>query len=82
MSRQPLTKRDRLRVQALRADAWIQMKEPARAVELMTQRESWLNRQRDIEMNREQTLAGLKVSNRQALRESADLHRPRTFEAG
>ena len=31
MSRQPLSQRDRLRVEALRADAWIQRQDPARA---------------------------------------------------
>ena len=38
MSRESLSERHRLRVEALRADAWIQKGDPARAVELMMQR--------------------------------------------
>ena len=48
MSRQSLAQRDRLRVEALRADAWIQKQDPTRAVELMMQRESWLDDRRGI----------------------------------
>ncbi len=46
LSRRLLSRRDRLRVEALRADAWIQQQDPARAVELMTQRESWVEDRR------------------------------------
>jgi len=71
MSRQPLTLRDRLRVEALRADAWIQKQDPARAVELMKQRESWLDESREIERNRNRLWQGLLVSNPQILRAAA-----------
>ncbi len=53
MSRQPLTERHRLRVDELRADAWIQKGDPARAVELMMHREVWLRDRRSVEQNRE-----------------------------
>ena len=73
MSRQSLTMRDRLRVEALRADAWIQKQDPTRAVELMTQRETWLNTSREIEQNRNRLWQGLLFSNPQVLREAAQL---------
>lgn len=71
MSRQSLALRDRLRVEALRADAWIQKQDPARAVELMTQRETWLNSGREIEQNRNRLWQGLMFSNPQVLRDAA-----------
>lgn len=70
-SRQSLTMRDRLRIEALRADAWVQKGDPARAVELMTQRESWLDRSRDIERNRSRLWQGLLFSDPQVLRAAA-----------
>ena len=73
MSRESLTQNHRLRVEALRADAWIQKGDPARAVELMTQRESWLTGRRSIEQNRWRLWQGLLVSEPQALRASAEL---------
>ena len=73
MSRESLTRNSRLRVEALRADAWIQKRDPARAVELMTQRESWLTGRRNIEQNRWRLWQGLLVSEPQALRAAADL---------
>ena len=73
MSRRSLSLRDRLRVEALRADAWIQKQDPARAVELMTQRETWLDSARDIERNRNRLWQGLLFSNPQVLREAAQL---------
>jgi uncharacterized protein len=72
MSRESLSERHRLRVEALRADAWIQKGDPARAVELMTQREIWLRDRRSIEQNRWRLWQGLLVSNPQLLRSSAD----------
>ena len=72
MSRGPLTRRDRLRVEALRADAWIQKQDPARAVELMTQRETWLSDRRGIEQNRSRLWQGLLVSSPTVLRGAAD----------
>jgi len=73
MSRRSLSLRDRLRVEALRADAWIQKQDPARAVELMRQRESWLDGSREIERNRNRLWQGLLFSNPQVLREAAQL---------
>ena len=72
MSRESLTERHRLRVEALRADAWIQKGDPARAVELMTQREIWLRDRRNIEQNRKRLWQGLLVSDPQLLREGAE----------
>jgi len=71
MSRQALSLRDRLRVEALRADAWIQKQDPARAVELMSRRETWLSSSREIEGNRNRLWQGLLFSNPQVLREAA-----------
>ena len=73
MSRESITQDHRLRVEALRADAWIQKRDPARAVELMTQRESWLTDRRSIEQNRWRLWQGLLVSEPQVLREGANL---------
>ncbi len=72
MSLEPLPRRDRLRVEALRADAWIQKQDPARAVELMTQRETWLDDRRSVEQNRWRLWQGLIVSDPQVLRASAE----------
>jgi len=72
LSRQSLSQRDRLRVEVLRADAWIQKQDPERAVELMTQRESWLNNRRDVERNRERLWQGLLVSSPTVLRSAAE----------
>ena len=73
MSRRSLSLRDRLRVEELRADAWIQKQDPARAVELMRQRETWLDSPRDIERNRNRLWQGLLFSNPQVLRKAAQL---------
>ncbi|MDJ0904386.1 MAG: penicillin-binding protein activator [Woeseiaceae bacterium] len=73
MSRQPLSERQRLRVEALRADAWIQKGDPARAIELMTQREMWLRDRRSIERNRQRLWQGLLASEPQQLRAAAEL---------
>jgi outer membrane PBP1 activator LpoA protein len=72
MSRQSLSERHRLRVDELRADAWIQKGDPARAVELMTHREIWLSDPADIKQNRERLWQGLLLSNPQVLRQSAE----------
>jgi outer membrane PBP1 activator LpoA protein len=71
MSRESLTEQRRLRVEALRADAWIQKGDPARAVELMMQREIWLRDRRSIEQNRMRLWQGLLVSDPRLLREGA-----------
>jgi outer membrane PBP1 activator LpoA protein len=73
LSRQSLSLRDRLRVEALRADTWIQKQDPTRAIELMTLRESWLGSSREIEQNRNRLWQGLLFSNPQVLREAAHL---------
>jgi len=73
MSRESLTERHRQRVEALRADAWIQKGDPARAIELMMQRETWLHDRRSIEQNRWRLWQGLLVSDPQLLRASAIL---------
>lgn len=72
MSREPLPEPNRLRVEALRADAWIQKGDPVRAIELMTQRETWLRDRRSIEQNRWRLWQGLLVSDPALLRASAD----------
>ena len=73
MSRQSLSQRDRLRVEALRADAWIQKQDPTRAIELMTQRESWLDDRRSVEQNRARLWHGLLVSSPTVLRNEAGM---------
>jgi hypothetical protein len=73
LSREALSRRDRLRVEALRADAWFQKSDPARAVELMVQRESWVGDRRGIESNRERLWQGLLFSNPQTLRGAAEM---------
>lgn len=72
LSREPLTERDRLRVEALRADAWIQKQDPERAVQIMMQREVWISDRRDIERNRQRLWQGLLVSSPQVLRRAAE----------
>lgn len=71
LSRQSLPQRDRLRVELLRADAWIQKQDPTRAIELMTQRESWLNNRRDVDQNRARLWQGLLVSSPSVLGSAA-----------
>jgi outer membrane PBP1 activator LpoA protein len=63
----------RLRVEALRADAWFQLQEPTRAVELLLQRENWLNDRQSIERNRERIWKGLLVSDPHMLRAAAEM---------
>ena len=72
LSRQPLAQRDRLRVEALRADAWIQKQDPMRAIELMTQRETWIDDRHGIESNRARLWQGLLYSSPQVLRTAAE----------
>ncbi len=73
LSRQPLPLNHRLRVEALRADAWFQKGDSMRAVELMLQRENWLDGRREIEANRERLWLGLRTGNPQELRAAAEL---------
>jgi len=71
LSRQPLPTQHRIRVEALRADAWFQKGDPLRAVDLYIQRENWLEDQGSIDANRQRLWAGLSVSNVQDLRNGA-----------
>ena len=73
LSRQPLPTQQRSRVEALRADAWFQMGDPTKAVELYIQREYWLADSRSIELNRQRLWAGLLVSDAAALRSAASV---------
>jgi outer membrane PBP1 activator LpoA protein len=73
MSSEPLTQRSRLRVEALRADASIQNLDPMRAVELMMQRENWLDDGPSIEANRLRLWQGLLISDPRVLRASTEL---------
>lgn len=73
LSRQSLPLDHRLRVEALRADAWVQKGDPARAVELMIQRENWLSGSREIARNRQRLWQGLVVGNPLELRAAAEL---------
>ena len=63
----------RLRVEALRADAWFQLQDPTRAVELLMQRESWLDDRQSIDRNRERLWQGLLVSDPRVLRAAAEM---------
>jgi len=73
MSAQPLPLQHRLRVEALRADAWFQKNEPLRAVQLYMQRERWLGRREELSDNRQRLWAGLLVSSVRSLRGAADI---------
>lgn len=73
LSRQSLPPGLRVRVEALRADAWFQLQEPTRAVELLMQRESWLDDRRSIDRNRERLWNGLLVSDPHVLRAAAEM---------
>ncbi|MCG8370108.1 MAG: penicillin-binding protein activator, partial [Proteobacteria bacterium] len=72
LSREPLARRDRLRVELLRADAWIQKQDPARAIEILAQRESWIEDRRGVEQNRMRLWQGLLVSSPTVLRNAAE----------
>ena len=71
MSRAPMMQNHRARAEALRADAWFQKNEPARAVTLYIQRENWLDDRRDIETNRSRLWQGLLVSDPGTMRSAA-----------
>ena len=63
MSAQSLPIERRIRVQALRGDAWFQKDDPLRAIALYTELEQWLNQPQHVARNRERLWAGLLVSN-------------------
>ncbi len=68
---QPLPTSRRLAVQALRAEAYIANGEAARGVEIMRQREAWLQNDDDIRRNRELLWQSLSLSPAEVLRNSA-----------
>ncbi|RLA27629.1 MAG: hypothetical protein DRQ63_05430, partial [Gammaproteobacteria bacterium] len=72
LSRQPLPVEHRVRVEALRADAWLQKGDPVKAIGLYTQRENWLDDAASIERNRRRLWAGLLVSDVAVLRAAED----------
>ncbi len=73
MSQETLPPRHRLRVDALRADAWIQQREPLKAVSIMTQRELWLSDPQRVAQNRQRLWRGLLASDPGALRNGMEL---------
>lgn len=72
MSRIALPTAYRVRVEALRADAWFQKHDPSRAIRLLTQREAWLPDDRSILLNRKRLWQGLLVSDLETLRSAAE----------
>jgi outer membrane PBP1 activator LpoA protein len=72
LSRRALPQRWRVTTEALRADAWFQKDEPARAVQLYVQRENWLGDEQELEWNRERLWQGLLVSDPEVLRREAE----------
>lgn len=72
MSNSAIPQTTRLRVEALRADAFFQKRDPVRAVELMRQRETWLDSPSSVQRNRERLWRGLQVSDAQVLRQAAE----------
>ena len=68
-----LTATLRARVEALRADAWFQKQNPARAVELYVQRERWFDDPQRIELSRQRLWTGLLVADPGELRAAAGM---------
>lgn len=73
LSREPLPRSYRLRVEGLRADAWFASGDPGRAVEVLVQRATWLETTQDRERNTDRIWQGLVRSNPEALRQAADI---------
>lgn len=73
LGRQPLPLRHRLRTEALRGDARFQKDEPIQAIDIYTQRESWLGDAESVARNRQRLWAGLLVSDVNVLRNAAEL---------
>jgi outer membrane PBP1 activator LpoA protein len=73
LARQALPLSWRARSEALRADAWFQKDEPARAVELYVQRETWLGNDLAVAGNRRRLWQGLLVSDPDVLRRAAEI---------
>jgi outer membrane PBP1 activator LpoA protein len=72
MSRLALPTAYRVRVEALRADAWFQKRDPSQAIRLLTQREAWLDDDRSIRQNRQRLWQGLLVSDLETLRSAVE----------
>ncbi len=81
LSNQPMSNPDRLRVQKRRADAWFAMEEPARAIELLTLRETWLDNADAIEQNRLRLWKGLLSTLPSVLRDAASASRNEDIQA-
>ncbi len=73
MSRRALPTAYRVRVEALRADAWFQKRDPSHAIRLLTQREAWLDGGGSILQNRQRLWDGLLVSDLETLRSAAEM---------
>ncbi len=74
LSAQSLSDARRIRVDALRGDAWFQKSEPARAVNLYLQLEQALTASDDVLAARERLWAGLTVSDPQTMRTAARIN--------
>lgn len=72
LSRELLTLERRLRIESLRADAWFQIGDPTRAIQLLMHRETWLGSRQSIARNREHLWQGLTDSNPKLLREAVE----------
>ena len=72
MSRRALPRPTRLRVDALRGDAWFQKNDPMRAIGIYTERER-SGDARFREQSRQRLWAGLLVSNPQLMRDMAEI---------
>lgn len=72
LTEQPLPADYRARVDALRADAWFQKGDPARATDIYIQREGWLDNPATLERNRHRLWAGLLISDTAVLRSAAE----------
>ena len=73
MSAQAMTLERRMRVQALRGDAWFQKEDPLRAIGLYTELEQWLTTAPQVARNRQRLWAGLLVGNPQQLQSVAEI---------
>ena len=81
VSRLALPTAYRVRIEALRADAWFQKQDPARAIRLLSQREAWLDSDRSILQNRKRLWEGLLVSDLETLRTAAETEFDREIQA-
>ncbi len=71
LSAAPMTVSRRLVIEALRADTYIALGDPARTVDIMRQRESYLSSRDDIERHRDMLWESLAKSTPSALRDAA-----------